>query len=484
MFRELVDVAKSAPYQEFREGHPQLGLLQAQAWIELGHFSGARSLLEGLLVSLQDQGPEWMEATGLMARLRKQMYLDLYQQTRSPDQCYPEHLGDALNGYWAAYQGSNQQSIWHAINVVSLTALAGRHQVTTECQVDIGRVTQGILDIIGSNETGSFWNDATAGEAYLARGELEDAERYYLRALFTNDITPFALAGAIRQLMEVWGLTPLAPPGDRLLRPLQRKLVEMSGKLYLAPQFVQSAMGEDLATVFGQRPMSPGVFSEPDDFMSPATLLIGLKCCRSVARVEKNNGEAAGTGFVLPESALMVGGGANDQFFLVTNYHVVGHHDISQFRATFYGLRDSEDRPFTTALGPTIVASSPPDQLDYMIIGLAQQPQGLQTYNIAKTLPKIGDGIFSAGHPLGASIMLSIGGDNRLLDCKGDKTHSCTGSLDGSSGSPLFDNNFQLVGVMHAGGSSIPTLSDPRERHAANEGILIQSILTDARHSH
>ena len=41
----------------------------------------------------------------------------------------------------------------------------------------------------------------------------------------------------------------------------------------------------------------------------------------------------------------------------------------------------------------------------------------------------------------------------------------------GSSGSPVFDNGWRLIGVHHAGGVRMPQLNNTGGTYAANEGI-------------
>ena len=52
-----------------------------------------------------------------------------------------------------------------------------------------------------------------------------------------------------------------------------------------------------------------------------------------------------------------------------------------------------------------------------------------------------------------------------------------TSTKNGSSGSPVFNDNWQVLALHHAGG----TLKEPstNRRYARNEGILISAILKD-----
>ena len=47
----------------------------------------------------------------------------------------------------------------------------------------------------------------------------------------------------------------------------------------------------------------------------------------------------------------------------------------------------------------------------------------------------------------------------------------------GSSGSPVFNDQWELIGLHHAGSSEKESLLDPSEEHEANEGIRISAIM-------
>ena len=47
----------------------------------------------------------------------------------------------------------------------------------------------------------------------------------------------------------------------------------------------------------------------------------------------------------------------------------------------------------------------------------------------------------------------------------------------GSSGSPVFNAQWKLIGLHHAGSHQMPKLHDKKGTYEANEGIWIQSVI-------
>jgi V8-like Glu-specific endopeptidase len=66
--------------------------------------------------------------------------------------------------------------------------------------------------------------------------------------------------------------------------------------------------------------------------------------------------------------------------------------------------------------------------------------------------------------------------DNLLLDWNKRLVHYRTPSEPGSSGSPVFDDQWRLIGLHHAGRSDMPRLDEKPGTYEANEGINILAI--------
>ncbi len=66
--------------------------------------------------------------------------------------------------------------------------------------------------------------------------------------------------------------------------------------------------------------------------------------------------------------------------------------------------------------------------------------------------------------------------DNVLLDYDQRVLHYRSPTERGSSGSPVFDNDWRLIGLHHVGGVSMPLLNNAGGTYAANEGITFEAI--------
>lgn len=224
-----------------------------------------------------------------------------------------------------------------------------------------------------------------------------------------------------------------------------------------------------------------------------------------VCRIEIQD-RAFGTGFLLGPDVVM------------TNYHVVepvvtgkqGHSpgdvgcrfDYKRMkdgkvlnRGKVYGLLDDEDDWLLdhSPYSPADLASEPrtalpqPDELDYALLRLegapgdeavgekpepGAPPRGWievthKPYNFAPDTP-----LFIAQHPKGAPLKLALDTNAVIgLNENGTRVTYRTNTDPGSSGSPVFDQNWKLVALHHAGDpdSIMPTY---------NEGIPLTAITT------
>src|SRR5262249_44796144 len=105
-------------------------------------------------------------------------------------------------------------------------------------------------------------------------------------------------------------------------------------------------------------------------------------------------------------------------------------------------------------------------------------------YPIAPALPVIEEDshqrVYIIGHPSGGDLSFSIH-DNLLLDYQDSLLHYRTPTEGGSSGSPVFNQQWRLIGLHHKGGEHMRRLNGKPGTYAANEGIWIRSIIDAAK---
>lgn len=131
--------------------------------------------------------------------------------------------------------------------------------------------------------------------------------------------------------------------------------------------------------------------------------------------------------------------------------------------------------------------SSPSSALDASILRfskeegerLAELTKIINIYPVSTFLPVIDpenqQRIYVIGHPFGGTLQLSFQ-DNLLLDYQSPKIHYRTPTVGGSSGSPVFNQQWELIGLHHAGSEQMKCLNNKPGTYEANEGIWIKAI--------
>ena len=104
--------------------------------------------------------------------------------------------------------------------------------------------------------------------------------------------------------------------------------------------------------------------------------------------------------------------------------------------------------------------------------------QRFEAFSVAPNVPLVRarTKAFVIGHPLGSGLQISLH-DSLLLDIDDDKRliHYRTPTDPGSSGSPVFNANWQVIGLHHAGSSTAPRLHGTGT-YEANEAISLLAI--------
>jgi V8-like Glu-specific endopeptidase len=126
-----------------------------------------------------------------------------------------------------------------------------------------------------------------------------------------------------------------------------------------------------------------------------------------------------------------------------------------------------------------LVWSSPPGELDASFLSIESPDEKAECcpllppaepFDVTKK-PRV----YVIGYPLGAGLSISLQ-DSLWLDTDGRMLHYRTPTEPGSSGSPVFDQQYwTLIGLHHAGENDMPRLRGGGN-YEANEGIVINAI--------
>jgi len=293
------------------------------------------------------------------------------------------------------------------------------------------------------------------------------------RYLKSDGLTAFELGSLRRQLVEVWRLDPGSGLGKEVLPLVETKLLKCWGsQVEVSPEQVQE---RDQSSVRLEKVLGDTLYVPIGWYRK------GLDRCGRVARVETefDPDQGFGTGFLVRGSDLKAS--LDGAAYLVTNAHVVSAKGVpnaltpAQARVSFKALAGAEQRRFKVT---GVRWESPPDKLDCALLELDAAVDGLgEEYPVRNDPPLKGDSarVYIIGHPRGGTLSFSLN-DNRLLDYDGRLIHYRAPTEGGSSGSPVFNESWELIGLHHGGGKDMAKLNGEPGRYAANEGIRIDAI--------
>jgi V8-like Glu-specific endopeptidase len=468
----------------------------AQALIDQGKIPAAVYVIESLIARTADDPAENAEARGLLGRIYKQLYVNAVNAGGSPGLALNRlNLQRAVDAYLAVYRDDPREHLWHGINAVALAARAQRDAVPLPNGPDPAAVAGGILTTLaerGANGPLNAWDLATGAEAHLALGDATNALLWIARYVQEKEADAFEIASTLRQLTEVWGLTLDKPPGLILLPLLQSQLLDRKGGHIVVTPGKLAEVREKTAEAMPA--LEQAIAAAPpakafekvlgkEGVVTMGWYKLGLDRAQVVAKVLNPAGDGFGTGFLIRAADLVPPLG--DEILLLTNAHVVSSDPAVRAQ---YGSLDPDDatiifEAFEAVAGQQfkvkkLLWTSAPDQLDASLLRIDPPISSLQAYSLAKNLPVV-DGVqkvYVIGHPGGRTLSISLN-DNLLLDYDDRLVHYRAPTEGGSSGSPVFNQSWQLIGLHHAGGTIMNRLNGKEGTYAANEGIWIQRLI-------
>jgi hypothetical protein len=459
----------------------------AQALIDQGKIPAAVYAIESLIDRTAGDPDENAEARGLLGRIYKQLYVNAVNAGGSTSLALNRlNLQRAVDAYAAVYRAEPAKHLWHGINAVALAVRAATDGVPLRDGPDpqaVAREILATLDERAKQMVPDIWDLATAAEAHLALADTTSALVAIAQYVQRQDADAFELASTLRQLTEVWKLTIDAPPGSLLLPLLQSQLLQRKGgRVDLAAGKLDETIEKTAAVA-----ETPGKTLEKvlgkEGVVTLGWYKLGLDRARVVAKILNPAGDGYGTGFLVRGADLLPAYG--DAILLLTNAHVVSSDPAVRAR---HGSLDPDDATIVfeafDAVGgqefrvQELLWTSPPEELDASLLRIDPPVPSLQPYSLAKNLP-LADGVqkvYVIGHPGGRTLSISLN-DNLLLDWDDRLIHYRAPTEGGSSGSPVFNQQWQLIGLHHAGSLTMQKLKGQEGTYAANEGIWIQRII-------
>ena len=214
------------------------------------------------------------------------------------------------------------------------------------------------------------------------------------------------------------------------------------------------------------------------DFVDISFLELARIAGNSVGRVTFHSTQPQGTGFMI-----------SDELFLTNNHVISSYHNAKNFRVQFDYELDVSDSilPVTSfALDPDkFFLTDPTEKLDFTIVAIGERIQGEKTLADFDYSPLLDNGdkhvisefVNIIQHPAGHFKQIVLR-ENQLEERFDDYLYYTADTLGGSSGSPVFNDQFEVIALHHWGGSSKPTGPGGTHETDINEGVRISSIVS------
>lgn len=245
-----------------------------------------------------------------------------------------------------------------------------------------------------------------------------------------------------------------------------------------ARSIIRGERPESLALSGTQQRRAEAILGDSVDWVPIAWLDLARRASNAVGRMVLN-GRGIGTGFLISDR------------LLITNNHVIGRKEEARdFQVEFNYELDPAGQPREVArwsFDPeAFFITDSADDLDYTVVALGKRLVGRAELRDLGHCPLSAD---SAKHALGNQVTLVqhpsgdykliVFRENRLLHRGDNVLHYTADTEPGASGSPVFNDLFQVVALHHWGGPH-RELTGPDGKPLnkdVNEGIRISAIV-------
>jgi V8-like Glu-specific endopeptidase len=489
---------------------PRLRTRYAQGLIETGEYIPAIDLLERLrmaegskdAVILTSEAPELSEIDGLIGRAWKDIGLENLNAGNAG------LAARALNASYAAYRRGLMLNpdergllVWHGINLAGLQAVARRRSVKLAPQETLEDLAGRILAAVGtakSIDELEVWDIASAAEASIALGRFDDAKHWFVEYLKHPQLDGFNLGSTIRQMGAIWNLTDTAEGAEllQLLVRFQLGRQDPGSEAVLTPGQMEAIA----KTGAGQSYQSTQSADDPQSALNDSRAMPVDELLTAFSRSEaigliRRNFEALGTGFVATrrELGLRQDEGEDDRV-IVTNSHVVSdppdrdlarNVDAAHPEQVTITFTYPPERANTAYRIKRVLWNRPYLEHDISVLVLDDElDKNIKPLKFAKWPPhEQPTKAYIVGYPLGQAISFAFD-NNRIVhietyadDGQAKRLYYGTPTSPGNSGSPVFNERWDVVGIHHMGRAKVPEGA----AKIANQGVLTASVCSAIR---
>lgn len=210
-----------------------------------------------------------------------------------------------------------------------------------------------------------------------------------------------------------------------------------------------------------------------EDFLAVGYLAAGVRAARAVGRVViREDGQTAGFGT----------GSLVSTSLLLTNHHVLPSADVAEGSNVEFSFEDGADgqplTPVTVGLDPGrfFIAN---EELDFALVAVGATPDELADFGFNRLHEDEGDAavgrfVTIVQHPRGEKKQIALR-ENRIVDVLDSFLHYEADTEPGSSGSPVFDDGWEVVALHHA---SVRAPDRTELGGFVNEGIRVSGLRT------
>lgn len=415
-----------------------------QSLLDNGAYTAARATITEALERDDLASSQRSALGGQLGRIGK----DLYLRTDAA-----EHLIASVDAYAQAVRDGGDP-LWHGVNAHALAQLARRRGIEVapldiESTHDLMRRAEASAAADPTNK----WAIATMVETSLLIGNPVPVDIIVTQLA---DAPPFLHGSLRRQLREVWNL----PDDHQAVMALAELSLQHGGTTEI------------------ELPPTPDGFEKMFGTEAPIPLenyRSGSKAAESVCTLTTAGGFHAGTGFAL--DGVHLHPSLAGRRVIITNEHVIPLPSRDGVRAETLSASFTA-RNIEALSGFTGIWWSAREDLDIALL-VSDQLDGSDVASLqpAHAVPEVIDGayVYVVGHPGGGGLQMSIRG-NDLLDTDGTRLHYRAPTQGGSSGSPVFDRAWQLVGVHHYGSANLSALKHKTGRYPGNQGTALPAV--------
>ena len=280
---------------------------------------------------------------------------------------------------------------------------------------------------------------------------------------------PGRVAARLDRLSRYWSRAPL---------PIQREEAPHGSP----EEVVETAIERGMA--WGERPEGEPLEAAGEvlekiigtvDFVGVNYLERGLTAAHAVGRVDigpaGGNPGGYGTGSMVAPHVLL------------TNHHVLPDAETAAASAVEFDFEDGPDgqprQSHRFAFDPDTLFIADKD-LDFALVAVEPNASAVDAYGFNPLIEAegkviVGECVTIVQHPAGQRKQVALR-ENKVVDRVDEMLHYRTDTEPGSSGSPVFNDQWELVALHHA---SVPSDSEPGK--VINEGIRISQIVAHLR---